>query len=152
MQDGRVWASIPESPQSSVAVRSCHWFPIPQVLSSWTQFAVLEFLSVFGDFWNVQNSSRKYQCVYPQKTWAPPKRTALLSCSSLIALSMLVHMLLWPKSVSPRIAVFFQVIQLKLPLLCWKALQLWKCHFWLFSIYSKYSQLSSHQINWMLCL
>lgn len=40
----------PQSPQSCVAVRSCPWLPIPQVLSAWTQFAVLEFLSIFSDF------------------------------------------------------------------------------------------------------
>lgn len=93
----------------------------------------------------------------PDPQRSPPCRTgqvwaSVLSRSSLTALSMLVHMPLWPKSVSPRIAVFFQVIRLKLPLLRWKALQLWKCHFWLFSIYSQYRQLSSHQIHWRRCL
>lgn len=87
--------------------RSCQRGPSLQILSSCLFLVTSEMSRVLPG---------NTLCL-PQKTQAPLMWTALLSCSSLIALSVRVHALLWLKSVSPRIAGFFQVIRLKLPLL-----------------------------------
>lgn len=112
----------------------------------------LQFLSVFSHVSNAQCSSRAWWSLHPW-TWVRQTQWAGLLCSSLTLgiLCASVHVTVASSS-GPTVAVFASVTWLKLSLLCGDSFQFGKWCLWLFSIYSQCSQLSSHQIYWILPL
>lgn len=125
---------------------------LPRHHRSYHHGSCLQSLSVFSHVSHAQSSSRTWWSLHPW-TWVRQTQWAGLLRSSLTlgVLCASVHVTAASSS-GPTVAVFARVTWLKLSLLCGDSFQFGKWCLRLFSIYSQYSQLSSHQIYWILPL